>query len=230
MPDEADRTVRDHPEHGHSGGGADGGDDLREDGGQGDTVYFHFQDEYKEQIKDGVEEGGDNEEDQRTAGIPDGTQNAASHVVEKNAADAGKIDGQVGFGFLPYIRGCLHETEHGIDDQKAGQRCQKAENKGDRNGGVNGFAQSVLIVRAVPLGDDDRGTGGQTGAETNDGIDNGARGTDSGLRFPGDEIPDDQRVHRVVQLLEKQPDGHWNGKFNQVLPDAALCHVGIGVS
>ena len=64
-------------------------------------------------------------------------------------------------------------------------------------------------------------------AKPNYSVDDTAGGTHGSLCLFRNKIADNQRIDRVVQLLKKQPDDHWNGKFNQMPPDTAFGHVGI---
>ena len=49
-------------------------------------------------------------------------------------------------------------------------------------------------------------------------------------RLLADELPHHNGIHRVIKLLEDQPDHHWDGKFQQLFPDDALRHIQVSAS
>ena len=89
------------------------------------------------------------------------------------------------------------------------------------------FSQPLIVVCAIALGNHDGSTGGKSGTEADNGIDDAAGGTHGSLCLFRNKIADNQRIDGVVQLLKKQSDDHRNGKFNQMPPDTAFGHVGI---
>ena len=92
---------------------------------------------------------------------------------------------------------------------------------------MHGLAEAFVIMGAVPLGNHHRRAGGQACAEAHDGIDNRSRGADRRLGFLPDELAHHQGIHRIVQLLEEQSDGHGNRELQHMLPDISLGHIQI---
>ena len=79
-------------------------------------------------------------------------------------------------------------------------------------------------MRAVALGNDHAGAGGR---KTHQHIDDAGGAAHCGQRLRADKLPHDDGIHRVIELLEQQPDGHGNRETYQLTPDRALRHVGV---
>ena len=70
--------------------------------------------------------------------------------------------------------------------------------------GVKTLVQGVLIFCSVKLRDDDGRSGGESGKEADDQIDDlSGRSAHAGKRLFTDKMADDDRVYRVIKLLKK---------------------------
>ena len=51
----------------------------------------------KKQVENDVQQGGENEEVKRTAGVANSPHDSGTHVVDEKSRNAGKVDGEVFF-------------------------------------------------------------------------------------------------------------------------------------
>ena len=68
----------------------------------------------KEQVQENIQDAGEDQEVQRPFRISHRPEDAAAHIVEEKAGDAGKVDTEVQRRLVEYIGRGLHETEHEI--------------------------------------------------------------------------------------------------------------------
>lgn len=87
--------------------------------------------------------------------------------------------------------------------------------------------QGAVVMRAVALGNDHAGAGGEARRKTHQHIDDAGGAAYRGQRLRADKLTHDDGIHRIIELLEQQPDGHGNRETYQLTPDRALRHVGV---
>ena len=88
----------------------------------------------------------------------------------------------------------------------------------------------LVVPRAVGAGDDYRSAGGKAVEKAQQRVDQRAGGAHGGQRLRADIVAYHDGVHRVVHLLEDQPQQHGRGKGKQLLPDRALGHIGASAN
>ena len=123
-----------------------------------------------------------------------------------------------------------HEAQHGIDNQNADDRGNNAHQEGQHNRRMHRIMQLFIIVRAVVLRNHHARAGRKPCAQAHQHIADGAGAAHGRQRLLADELPHHNGIHRVIKLLEDQPDHHWNGKFQQLFPDDALRHIQVSAS
>ncbi len=154
-------------------------------------------------------------------------QDAAAEVVEQDARDPREIDRQIAGGLRHDVLRRPHEPQRRADGEPAQRGGDHAGDERQRHGRMHGFAQSLVIMRAVALGNDHGRAGGKARAEAHDGVDDRRDGPDRRLRLLADELSDHQRVHGIVELLEQKADRHRNRKAHHMLPDIPPGHIQI---
>ena len=155
-------------------------EELSDDGGIGHAFHAHAQKNDENQIQNGIDNRGKNQEIQRAAGIPHGPENAGTHIIGKQTQHAGKINGQIGMGLRENIlRGGLKPQQR-IRAQNAYSRKRRPQQEGDADRRMHGMMQSLVVMAAVALGDDHAGPGGQSGGKAHQRIDNAGSSTHCG--------------------------------------------------
>ena len=202
--------------------------ELRDDRGKGHAPDAHMEPEHEQQVEHCIQQRGNDQEHQRAGRIPHGAQDAAAHVVEQDARDPGKVDGQVIPRLVPHVFRRLHEAKHRLNDGQADGCGYRADDEGHGDRGMHGQAQPLAVVRAVPLRDDHGRAGRKARTEADDGVDDRTRGAHCRLGRLPHELSDDKGIHHVVQLLKQQAQCHRHGKCQQMPPDAPGGHVRIG--
>ena len=119
--------------------------------------------QHQQQIQHDVAPGGGDEEVQGPAGVPHRPENAGAHVIDQQARDAGKIDGQIRRGLRQHLRRGVHQVQHGWDQSQAQGRERRAQHQGQHHGRVDGIPDLFGPVGPVVLADDHHGPGRWTG-------------------------------------------------------------------
>ena len=94
------------------------------------------------------------------------------------------------------------------------------------HGGMDGVFQVFRVLGAKVAGEEDAGAGRKTGEKTNQQAGNVPAGGHGGQSCRANKMPDDDRVHAVVKVLEKLPGQNGHGKFQEHGRNAALGQVG----
>ena len=90
--------------------------------------------------------------------------------------------------------------------------------------------QSLVVMRAVGLGNHDAGARRKSRAESDQHVDDAAGAADRRKRLLADKTADDHRIDGILKLLKQQPDGHRDRKLQKLLPDNALRHIRVAAS
>ena len=91
---------------------------------------------------------------------------------------------------------------------------------------MHGAAELLVVPRAEKLGDDNGGTGAESGEEAYDQIrDHGGGAADRRQGVRADKAADDDRVDRVVELEEQQTQEDGEEKARELSHDAALGQI-----
>ena len=91
---------------------------------------------------------------------------------------------------------------------------------------MDGQGEVFLIPGAVVFGDEYAGAQGDALEQADHHKDEVGRGADGGQSLLADELPDDEGVGGVVELLEKIPNENGDGKGHESPPDGTLQHGG----
>ena len=164
---------------------------------------------------------------ERAAGIAHGAQNSRAHVVDHKPQDSGEIDIQVRRGLGKHVIGRFHEAQHVGRHPKSQRRKQNAQDQRHGDGGMDAFADLVLALGAVELGDHHAGAAGQTGKKADEHVHNRPYGTNSRKGLIADIVAYHPGIHRIVKLLENIACQQRQGKPDQMHGNRPLGHVHI---
>ena len=198
-------------------------DALGQDGGVGHARHAHAEDQHEEKVQGDVERGGQNQEVEGALGVAHGPEDACAHVVEHEAEDAGKVDGEIPPRLGEHLGGRLHEGEHIGGHPYAHGREHHAQQQRHHQGGVDRFLDLVLLFGAVVLGDDHARARGQAHEEADEHVQNGVHRAHGAEGFLAHVVAHHPGVHGVVELLEQVPQQQRHGE-----PDQEPIHVAPG--
>ena len=112
-------------------------DELRNNGGEGNALDAGLEHQDKDEVKDDVQDAGEHQKKQRESGVADGSQDAASDVIDQKSGypqeEYGQVQGRV---VEDIVRGG-HEAEHGTDAGYAYDSEDYAENECRHHGGAD---------------------------------------------------------------------------------------------
>ena len=194
-------------------------DHLGNDRGQGGAAYPCMERRDKRQVQHQIDHRGDDQVVQRMAAVPHRLQNPHEDVIHHKTQGAGKIDLEIGHSFLNNTVGGVHPKYDLGREQYARQRHQNPRHQAERHRGMDGPAEIPRIIGAEILGYDHAGAGGNAAEEANQHKNQAAGRTDSRQRTAPQEISHDQRIHRIVHLLEQIPQQERQRKKRNPLPD-----------
>lgn len=181
--------------------------------------------DHKQQIQEDVQHAGEDQKVQRPLRIPHGPQDAAAHVIQKQARDAGKIDAQIQGSLVEYVRRGLHKAQHEVRTAQKAHGKQQAQDKGHGHDGLHGRVQQLVIFGPEVFADDHRAADGEPVEEEYAHIGDHGGGTDGGQGLGAHEVTHHDGVNRVVQHLEHVADHQRQGKFQQQPRNIAPGHV-----
>ena len=180
---------------------------LCNDGGVGNTRDPHIEPEHEQHIQHHIGDSRYHEKIKRALGVSDGAQNTRAHIVDHQADDARKIDGEIGFGegIHPVVAafGVQHHSEHPRGHRHPDGGEYHAENQGQRDRGVGGALDVFFAFGTVILRDHDTRTRRQTAEKADEDVHNGGNAADGGVRAVFARLSDDPRIDHIVQLLEQ---------------------------
>ena len=133
---------------------------LRADGRKRDAGDIHVQPDHKAQVEHDVDDAGDDQEIQRTAGIADRAQDGGAEVIDHKSRHAAEIDRHVQDGFLNDVVRRPHEGEQRTRGNQSDNNHQKTAHKRDDNRGVDGLLHRLLVLCPVVAGGEDVGADG----------------------------------------------------------------------
>ena len=106
---------------------------------------------HKEQVQPDIDQRGNDEEVQRTAGIPHRTQKIGAHIVEGLGNHAQKVDAQIQHGKIQNLRRGPHEPHHPGADGQAQYGEHRTAHGSQRQSRVNLTVHSLPVPRAIAL-------------------------------------------------------------------------------
>ena len=159
--------------------------------------------------------------------IADGAQDARADVVQQHPGDAPEIDPQIFRRRAHHVIRGIHQPQHQRRHRDADPRQDDAHDQRQYDRGLDRAAQPLAVLGAVVLADHDAGAAGEPGEHADERVDDRPRAADGGERLLADEVADDDRVDRVVELLEDVADHQRQRKGDKKPRDAPHGHVGI---
>ena len=193
-------------------------------GGQGRALHIHVEKGHEHHVQHDIDQRAGHQAQQREAALPRGLQDADQHIVHDQGKGAGEKDPQIGGRAADDAVRRAHQPQDGRADQDAHSRQQQAEHQPQGNGSMHSPAGVFRVARADMPGDDDPRAGGKARHKADEEIHirGGGGHRRQGVRVQ--KVPHDQRVHRVVQLLEKISAQNGQGKPQDPAPRAAFRH------
>ena len=88
------------------------------------------------ELEENVQDAGNDQVEQRSSGISDGTKNGAANVVNQQAGDSREIDDQIGGRLIKHIGRRVHQPEHRLDSGHPHDGEQDARDEGRRHDGL----------------------------------------------------------------------------------------------
>ena len=177
---------------------------VAEHGRHGHAHRAPAEDGHERGVEPDVEHGRDGEGKERHLRHADAAEHGRDEVVEKHGRHAEEIYPQVDKGLGHGLVGDLQRLEQGLREQLAHDRDREADG-GEKHRAVDGLAHGLLVARADGVGHDDVRADGDADEEVDE------QAHDGGVRADGShaeggavcrEVPDDEDVDEVAQLLE----------------------------
>ena len=204
-----------------------GRDPLGKDGGVSHPRHAHVKRQHEDEIQHDVQAGRQDQEVEGPLGVPHRPEDAGTDVVEHEAEDAGKVDGQISLRLGEHLRRRLHESEHQGRHGYADAGEQDAQHGGHGQGRMDRIADLVGLLRPVVLGDDHPRAHGQAHEEADEHVDDGIHGAHGAECFLAHVVAHHPGVHRVIELLEQVPQKQGHGEADQEPVHVAPGHVHI---
>lgn len=208
----------------------EGGYKLCYDRSVGNACYAHLENENENEVERCVQQSADDKIIKGMAGIAYGAQDPGAHIVKHQAEQTDEIDDQIGSGFADHVIRRFHEAEHVRRHEDPDRRKDDAEDKRHDDRGMNGFFDFVFLLGAVILGDDDAGAGGKTGKESDEHIDDGVDGTDSGKSLVADIVANHPGVDHIIKQLKQIAGEKGKSKVDDMPGDVPGSHIDIAAS
>ena len=206
-----------------------GGNTLGDDGGKSHASHIHVQHDDEEQVQRYIDDAGEGQIVQGTAGVACGPQQRRAEVIQPGGRHAQEIDPQVQNGQGQHVRRRLHQPQDGRCAQHAdeGQSC--AADEAQQNGGVDGPVDLVVLPGAEVPGGQNAGAGGQTHEQVHQQVDQGGGGAHGSQRVVTGEAAHHDDVRRVEQQLQQTGADERQGEAQHFGQDGPGTHIdGIG--
>ena len=204
------------------------GYELRQDRRKGNAGNAEVEDNDKQQVKNDIQDAGQDQVIQGPRRITDGTQDPAADVVDQQSGDTGKVDGQVGDGACENIVRCCHKVQHRFYQYNTDAGKEYAQDECSSHDGLDGVVQFFVAFSAEEVSDDDAGTDGKAVKEKYEQVHDHGCGTDGCECLGADEVSDNDGVHGVVQHLEYVAEHQGQGEQQDLSGNIALCQIAGG--
>ncbi len=200
---------------------------LRQNSGQRGSRYSHRQPGYQSQIQRQIGPHGQSQEKQRGPGIAHRPQHPGGQVVGESGGKSQEDDVQILGGVSGYgVRGLEQRQQRRQEQQpKPGQynRRPRAEHAGQ----VKIPAEGSAVSRPVELRQQGTHAVASAADEEEEQVHHGARHSHRAEGGVPDKTAYDDRIHRVVELLQNISRQQRNGQADELPVDIAaskLCH------
>ena len=203
----------------------DHADGLRDRRGDGRRPHAPMERADKQQIEHDIGKGRNDQIIERPLAVAERVHDALAHIVHDDGQNADEV--------IPEIRDCIRQdlrcSAHPAQERRrqphAHHRQNHAADQAQHHVRVDGLGYAVIVTRAKIAGDGHACTHGQAGKEADEQEDQRAGRTDGRQRLISQKPADDQRVRRIVKLLEHLTEEYRHGKLYDQLPRASLCHI-----
>jgi hypothetical protein len=176
----------------------------------------------EQQIEHDVRKAANDQDIQRHARVADRAQDAGADVVDHVGDDARIVDVHVQQRVLQNLLGHAHRDEYRARRNEADDHDDDAADDRQRHRGVHGLRDVLAVLRAEELRDDDRRARRNADEEADQQVDNRAGRANGRERLLADILADDDRIDRIVELLEEGPDQNREKEQQKLLPDHAV--------
>ena len=198
---------------------------MGDDGGERHTKYAEAEGQHKGQIQHHVDDAGKDQEIQGRSGIAQRPQDSGGPVVEGDADDPGAGGSHVGDRVADDVVRRREKPKQRRSEKNADRADRERCRYQDIKGICDGAAHVFLILCPEVLGYDDADADREPGAQGKEQKIHGAAGSDRRKGVLAHKISHDNRIHHIVELLEKIPDQQRQGKFQNVSHRAADGHI-----
>ena len=185
----------------------DGADQLRRNGRDRRPGDAPVEGENEQHVQTDVQDGREQQKQQRRDGIAHAAQKRADKVIEKLRADPGEDDRTVGMrGEVDRaaVRGDVDPCEHGIQQRERKRGQEDRQRSGEHDLRCERAADARLVVRADLAGGNDAEAGADAEGELKKDEDEGIGVVDAGDLLRGERLPDDGGVADGIDLLEQE--------------------------
>ena len=206
-----------------TGGRRDG---LGDDGREGHAEDAEAEREHERQIQYHVDDACQDQEVQGRLGIAERPQDGGGSVVERDADDSGAGGPHVSERITDdIVRRQQEAQQRGGEENADHADCERSRDQ-DVEGIRDRAAHVFFVLCPEVLRHDDADTDRESGAQGKEQEIHGAAGSDRRQGVLAHKISHDNRVHHIVELLEKISDQQRQGKFQNVPCRAADGHIG----
>ena len=183
----------------------------------------------EEQVKRDIDKGRNDEVLERVLTIAGRLKDTHTDIIEDEGEGAGEIRSEIADGIRENGFGRAHEPEHDGREPHAHDGQQRSGDETEGEQGMDGFLHTLTISCAVIACDDDACAHGDAVDQTDHQEDQVTGGADGGEGFAAQKVTDDQRVCRIIQLLEEVTQKQGQGKGDDALRDRAFRQRGGGM-
>ena len=142
------------------------GKSLRNHGGPRGARHAAFQIQNEIEIQHHVDQGGDDQEIERSPTVSESADDAGEHSVEDKGPCSVKNHDQIIARILEDLLRCIHDPEDGPHPEHTEERDKNRNHRTDDRGCGNGLPHPLVIVRSEPLSGDDGESAGKSEEET----------------------------------------------------------------
>ena len=202
-----------------------GAEELGQDSGQGRPVHPHPEDPDEKEVQAHIGNRGDDEVVEGVAAVAHRLHDAHAGVVEGEAQAPGEVDADIGDALGHDLRRGPHPAQDDGRQGGADEGQRPAGDQGEEDGVVDGLAHLLRLPGAEVAGDHHARAHEDAGEEAHKKEDQGPRGGDGGQGPVAQQVPHDEGVRRVVELLEEVPQEEGHREADDLVRNGALCHA-----
>ena len=204
-----------------------GGNALGDHGGQCHTGHVHVELDDKNQVQQHIDHTGGQQEIQRTLRIPAGTEQGCAEVIKHGGGHTGKIDPQIDRGQPQHIVGALHPLQNHAGTADTYHRQKKTTANRQENGGVDGFAEFFILMRAVMPRGQNVCADGKPQKQVGQQVDEGRVGSHRSQRVISGIPAHHNDIRRVEQQLQHRGERKRNGEPQYLWKNRAVQHIDL---